>query len=178
MDDLARVALKTCFVYFAFLLVVRILGRREIGNVSAFDFVVALMLGELADEMIFGDVTLLQGSVAIAVVGGLEALNSWISYKSPRAERWLSGSARLVVRDGEIVERTLRRERMSHEELYSLLRSRGVDRDELGEVRAARLEPDGELSVQRYDWAKSPRRTDLVGPSESPPDRRERRGAR
>jgi uncharacterized membrane protein YcaP (DUF421 family) len=60
-SELLFTALRATFVYFFLLLVVRILGKREIGATSAFDLIVALILGEVVDEIIYGDVTLLQG---------------------------------------------------------------------------------------------------------------------
>jgi uncharacterized membrane protein YcaP (DUF421 family) len=60
-NELIFTALRTSLVYFFLLFVVRVLGKREIGNTSAFDLIVALILGEVVDEIIYGDVTILQG---------------------------------------------------------------------------------------------------------------------
>ena len=68
LNELLYTALRASFVYFFLLLIVRLLGKREIGNTSAFDLIVALILGEVVDEMIYGDVTMLQGVIAITVV--------------------------------------------------------------------------------------------------------------
>ena len=65
VNELQFTALRASFVYFSLLLVIRILGKREIGNTSAFDLIVALILGEVVDEIIYGDVTILQGVIAI-----------------------------------------------------------------------------------------------------------------
>jgi uncharacterized membrane protein YcaP (DUF421 family) len=56
-------------VYFYLLILVRILGKREIGATSVFDLLVALMLGDVVDEVIYGDVTIAEGAVAMAVIG-------------------------------------------------------------------------------------------------------------
>ena len=61
LNELMWTALRASFVYLFLLLVVRLLGKREIGNTSAFDLVVALILGEVVDEIIYADVTILQG---------------------------------------------------------------------------------------------------------------------
>ena len=67
VNELLLTALRASFVYFYLLIIVRILGKREIGASSAFDLLVALMLGDVVDEVIYGDVTILQGVIAIVV---------------------------------------------------------------------------------------------------------------
>lgn len=70
INELLLTALRASFVYFFLLFVVRILGKREVGATSAFDLIVALILGEVVDEIIYGDVTMLQGVVAIHKLRG------------------------------------------------------------------------------------------------------------
>src|ERR687892_917135 len=82
VNELLYTALRATFVYFFLLLVVRVLGKREIGNTSAFDLIVALILGEVVDEIIYGDVTILQGMIAIVVTAVWHLVNSWASFKS------------------------------------------------------------------------------------------------
>ncbi len=82
MNELLSIALRALVVYAYLLVLVRLLGKREIGAFSAFDFVVALILGELADEVIFGNITLAKGAVASGTAAGLHYLNSLITYRS------------------------------------------------------------------------------------------------
>ncbi|HSK87146.1 MAG TPA: hypothetical protein VK880_02240, partial [Anaerolineales bacterium] len=79
VNELLLTALRATFVYFFLLLVVRVLGKREVGATSAFDLIVALILGEVVDEIIYGDVTMLQGVIAIVVVAIWHLVNSWAS---------------------------------------------------------------------------------------------------
>src|ERR671920_260227 len=74
VHELSMTALRAVAVYFVMLLVIRVSGKRAIGNFTAFDLLVALMLGEVVDEMIYGDVTMAQGLIAIVVVTALQYL--------------------------------------------------------------------------------------------------------
>ena len=76
---LLATALRAVGVYVLVLVVVRLMGKRTVGNFSAFDLLVALMIGEVVDEMIYGDVSMLQGAIPIVVVALLHEANAWLS---------------------------------------------------------------------------------------------------
>lgn len=168
VNELLYTALRATFVYFLLLLVVRILGKREIGNTSAFDLIVALILGEVVDEIIYGDVTVLQGVVAIGVVALWHLVNAWASFKSKFIDRLTGAPPTVVVKNGEIQRKDLARERLNEEELFSELRMMGVE--DVKEVKRATLEPNGTISVLKEDWAKPVQRRDLA--EFKPPKRR------
>src|ERR1044071_2215003 len=87
-------------VYVLMLIVIRALGKRTVGNFSAFDLLVALMLGEVVDEIIYGDVLFSQGTVAIVVIAGLAYADSWLAYFDHGMEAVLEGTPTIIVRDG------------------------------------------------------------------------------
>ena len=157
--ELMYTALRASFVYLFLLLVVRILGKREIGNTSAFDLIVALILGEVVDEIIYGDVTILQGVVAIGVVAVWHLVNSWASFKSEIIDKLTGAPPTVVVKNGEIQRKNLAKERLNEEELWSELRLMSVD--DIKEVKQATLEPNGKISVIQEEWAKPVQRQDL-----------------
>src|SRR5688572_21270943 len=101
-QELALTALRAVLVYTVMLVVIRALGKRTIGNFSAFDLLVALMLGEVVDEIIYGDVSMAQGMVAILALASVEYANSWLSYGSSTANRWLEGKPTALVVDGAL----------------------------------------------------------------------------
>lgn len=158
--DLTMTALRALVLYGALLFVVRILGKRTVGNITAFDLIVALILGEVVDEAIFGDVPVVKALGVFASVGGLHYLNSYLSFRSGRIDRFLGGNPRVLVRNGELDHRALAHERINEEELWSLLRLQKVEA--LEEVKRATLEPDGLLSVIRTEEAREVERRDLV----------------
>jgi uncharacterized membrane protein YcaP (DUF421 family) len=160
VNELLYTALRASFVYFFLLLVVRLLGKREIGNTSAFDLIVALILGEVVDEIIYGDVTMLQGVVAIVVVAIWHIVNSWASFKSQIIDKITGAPPTVLVRNGQIQRKNLAKERINEDELLSELRMMGVD--DVKEVKQATLEPNGKVSVIQEDWAKPVQRQDLT----------------
>lgn len=160
-SELIFTALRATFVYFFLLLIIRVLGKREIGATSAFDLIVALILGEVVDEIIYGDVTILQGVVAILVVAMWHLVNSWASFKSQFIDKLTGASPTVLVKNGQIQKKELAKERLNEEELFSELRmAAGVDN--LEEVKQATLEPNGSISVLLEDWAKPVQHQDLT----------------
>jgi uncharacterized membrane protein YcaP (DUF421 family) len=160
-QDLLMTAGRSVLVYAFVLVVIRILGKREVGNVTAFDLLTALMIGEVVDEAIFGDVSLLKGAIAVGTIGLLHWLNSWLSYKSDFFDRLTGSEPTVLVRHGKILEDALASERMNRSELESELRLQGLSLDELTEVKEATLEPNGQVSVLKEEWAKELQKGDL-----------------
>jgi uncharacterized membrane protein YcaP (DUF421 family) len=159
VTELLYTALRASFVYVFLLIVVRLLGKREIGNTSAFDLIVALILGEVVDEIIYGDVTILQGVTAIVVVAIWHIVNSWASFKSEIIDKITGAPPTVMVKNGQIQRKNLAKERLNEEELFSELRLMGVEN--VKEVKQATLEPNGKLSVIQEEWAKPVQRQDL-----------------
>jgi uncharacterized membrane protein YcaP (DUF421 family) len=159
--ELAQTAARALAVYALMLVVIRVLGKRTVGNFTAFDLLVALMLGEVVDEIVYGDVTLAQGVTAIAVVALAHYANSWLSYMDVRLGRVLEGAPVAVVRDGALVREGMRGERMNEKDVMAELRHEGIT--DLREVKLAMVEVDGVVTVQRHDWAEPVQKADLGG---------------
>src|SRR5688500_5351117 len=100
IQELLMTALRAFGVYAFMLIVVRLLGKREVGSFSAFDLLVALMLGEVVDEVIYGDVVPWQGIAAVVVIGAVHALTGWASCSSRRLGMLLEGKPTVVVEHG------------------------------------------------------------------------------
>src|SRR5688572_25982261 len=157
--ELLMTAARAVAVYALMLVVIRALGKRTVGNFSAFDLLVALMLGEVVDEMIYGDVRFIQGTVAIVAIGAVTFAESWLSYWDHGMEAILEGKPTIIVKKGEFDLPGMRRERMNEKDVMGALRIQGV-RD-MREVKFAIVEHDGTVSVIRYDWAESATRADI-----------------
>jgi uncharacterized membrane protein YcaP (DUF421 family) len=158
-QELLMTALRAVGVYVLVLVVIRLMGKRAVGNFSAFDLLVALMIGEIVDEMIYGDVSFLQGAIPIIIIALLHEANAWLSYFGLG---WLlEGKPSVVVKDGKLQRAGMRQERMNEDDVKSLLRLQGID--DMREVKLAALEPDGLLSVIRQPWAEPLQKADLGG---------------
>lgn len=157
--ELLMTALRAIGVYLVMLVVVRISGKRAIGNFTAFDLLVALMLGEVVDEIIYGDVTFAQGMVAIGVVVIAHYANSWLSYWDHGLDKYLEGAPTILVKDGKMQPKGMRKERMNEKDVMSELRLCNVG--DIREVKLAIMENDGEVSVLLHEWASPLRKGDI-----------------
>jgi uncharacterized membrane protein YcaP (DUF421 family) len=159
IHELLLTAARAFAVYVLMLIVIRALGRRTVGNFSAFDLIVALMLGEVVDEIIYGDVSFLQGTVAIVTLGAVAYVDSLLSFFDHGMEAILEGKPVIVVRNGQFQQQGMRRERMNEKDVLGALRMQGV-RD-MRQVELAVVEHDGTVSVVPYDWAEPAIKADV-----------------
>jgi uncharacterized membrane protein YcaP (DUF421 family) len=152
-------AARAFAVYVLMLIVIRALGKRTVGNFSAFDLLVALMLGEVVDEIIYGDVTFMQGTVAVVMISGLAFLDSVLTFTSKPLQKLIEGTPTVLMRHGAFQRDGMKMERINEADLIAMLRLHGI-RDRR-EVALAVLETDGELSVIEEDWAEAARKSDV-----------------
>ena len=131
---------------FGFLLVLtRIIGRRELSSLQPFDLILLIILGDAVQQGLTQDDYSLTGAfLAIGTIAVLQVLVSWIGFRFPRARPVLEGTPIVVVQDGEVIERNLRRERLSVDEIREAARVEGIAH--LSEVKWAVLETSGQIS--------------------------------
>jgi uncharacterized membrane protein YcaP (DUF421 family) len=158
--ELGLTAARGLLVYVAMLVVIRLLGKRTVGNFTAFDLLVALMLGEVVDEIIYGDVSLAQGFTAILVVAAAKYLTAWLSAWKHGINKVLEGQPTALVRNGELVREGIRGELMHEKEVMAALRLQGIS--DMREVKLAMMEVDGQVSVIREEWAEPLRKGDVL----------------
>jgi uncharacterized membrane protein YcaP (DUF421 family) len=158
-QDLMLTALRASLLYFVLLIVVRILGKRSVGAIGAFDLVVALMLGEVVDEAIFGDVSMVKGLLAIGVIAAWHFVNEWASFRSKTIDKLTAGEPTVVVEAGEFKREGLARERINESEVLSQMRLQGIDK--LQEVQCATVETNGHISFIQTEDAKTAQKGDL-----------------
>ena len=158
--ELMLTAARAVAVYLFMLIVIRALGKRTVGNFSAFDLLVALMLGEVVDEIIYGDVLFLQGTVAIVAIAALAYADSWLAYLHPSMEALLEGKPTIIVRDGKFERRGMRSERMNEQDVMAHLRAEGIH--DMREVHLAIVELDGTVSILKREWADPAQKADVV----------------
>ena len=137
---------RTVVIYFIILFLIRIMGKREIGRLSPFDLVVAIMIAELAVMPIEKrGLTLVEGLVPIIVLVVLEILMSIISLKNNFWRGLINGKPEVVIKDGQVRYNTMKKTRYNINDLLLQLREKDVFSIE--EVKVALLETTGDLSV-------------------------------
>ena len=142
-----EIVLRTAVMFMFALILIRTLGKRSLGQLSIFDFVIIIALGSaVGDPMFYEDVPLLYGMVVVAVVVALERALALLTSRQARVERMVDSSPTVLVRDGVVDYKALRHELMSVSELFQALRANGVE--QLDDVALAVLEPSGHISLR------------------------------
>ncbi len=150
VSDLPTVELiiRALAVYVAVLVLLRISGKRQVGQMGATEFVAILLISNaVQNSMNGGDNSLIGGLVLAAVLIALSASISYMTYKSRGFSVLVEGTPTLLVHRGKIVGKHLQREHLRESELKTLLRKQGVH--DFHEVESAILEADGTLSITR-----------------------------
>ncbi len=148
------VFVRAFILYILIVIAMRSMGKRQLGQLSAGELVVALMLSDLASvPMQDTGIPLLYGLIPIIVLVGLEFLFAFGEMKSIRFRALLSGRPAIVLRDGKIDQRALAKNRMTVDEFIEELRKKDVT--DLKKLRYVILEPGGQISTVLYS-ADSP----------------------
>ncbi len=147
--------LRSLIVYFFLLVMFRLMGKREVAQMTVFDLVVLMILSNVLQNAMIGP----DDSVAGGLIGATSILAvNWLLGRAAFSSRWferaIEGVPVVLAHRGQFVEQNLRRANISKEELLSNLRSQGVFN--LHEVRAAVLEPSGKLSVLKEESPGAP----------------------
>jgi uncharacterized membrane protein YcaP (DUF421 family) len=146
MDIVARAAVMFAVLY----VLLRLMGKRELGQLTPFELVVMIVLGDLIQQGVtHNDFSLTGALLAVSTFAFLAIAMSWLTYLSPRAEKLLDGEPRVIIRDGELIRENLRRDRMTQSEVESEMRLAGIARME--QVAWAILEPQGKISFIKKD---------------------------
>lgn len=145
-----EILLRTTVMYGYALFVVRMLGKRGMGQLAPFDFVIIIALGSaVGDPMFYHDVPLLHSLVAITAIilftRGLVALTQ----HNRHLKNFLSTTSTRLVRDGVMALDQMALEGVSRSELFQGLRAKGIE--QLGQVERVYLEPNGTLTAFQYN---------------------------
>lgn len=159
--DLGSIAVRCLFAYAFLLLMTRLKGKHVVAEATPFDFVMALVLGDLIDDLLWAEVPASQFIVAAATIIFLDLLSTTMTYRSTLIYRLLAGKPQILMADGRMSQEKLRAEQMHETELESLLRMHGLDSSRYQEVRRGILEVAGELSVLKQPWAREVPRRDV-----------------
>lgn len=140
------VMFRTLILYLLVVIVLRIMGKPQIGQLQPFELVIAIMISELAAvPMADTEIPLINGIIPILTLLLAQVTLSYWSLKSERARRIICGKPSLVIEKGRILENELRRLRMTVNDLLEQLRVKNYP--DINEVNYAILETNGDLSV-------------------------------
>lgn len=143
---LAEIVLRGTVMYWFLFVIFRVVVRRDIGAVGIGDVLIIVLVADAAQNALSGEYqTITDGMVLVATLIGWNVALDWLSYRFKIFRRFAEPNPVLLVRDGRMLKRNMRLELLTEDELWSKLRQASVE--SLDEVKAAYIEPDGQISV-------------------------------
>ncbi len=138
---------RPILVYLCLIAFLRLFGKRELAQLNPFDLVVLLSLSNTVQNSIIGE----DNSVTGGIVGAFSLLAvNWllsrVLFKSQKLTEVVEGTPTVLVRDGQVIQKAMKEETMTHEELISVLNKNGFNRPE--DVKLCILEPTGTFYVE------------------------------
>lgn len=144
------IVLRATVMFAILFALLRLMGKRELGQMTPFELVMLVVVGDLIQQGItHNDFSLTGATLAIATFAFWTVVLGWLVYLSPRAQRLVEGAPQVLVRNGALVEANLRRDRLTRAEIESEMRLAGIAH--LKDVAWAILEPEGKISFIRCD---------------------------
>lgn len=139
------IVVRATLMFFILYVLLRVLGKRELSQMTPFELVTLIVLGDLIQQGVtHNDFSLTGALLAISTFAFWGLAMSWGSYLSPRLERLFEGQPRVIVRHGELLSANLRRDRLTRAEVESEMRLAGIAH--IREVDWAILETNGKIS--------------------------------
>ena len=141
MDLVLRAAVVFVFV----VVLTRVIGRRELGSLAPIDLILLIILGDALQQGLTQDDYSVTGAfLVVGTLAVLQVFTSWMTYRVPFTRKVLEGEPLIVVQDGKLIDKNLKRERMTLEEVTESARMHEIG--SLDEFQWAVLERNGEIS--------------------------------
>jgi uncharacterized membrane protein YcaP (DUF421 family) len=141
-EFIVRAAAVFLFIFLLF----RLIGKKQLGEMSPFDLVLLLIVGEsVAGALIGEDSSLLGALISSTTLVGISYLNDFLVYKSETAEKFLEGEPKFVVKNGKVIQKALDDAKITLRELQKALRERDIEN--VSDVKFAILETNGHITA-------------------------------
>ena len=146
VSSMLIVAGNTLFIYIFLIVAMRILSRRQLGQLTALDLLILILLGSAVETaMVHGSTLLRAGFVSASTLLVANRFISALASKSKKLSRVCGAGPILLVHKGQFVEEHLKRVGLTHDDVLQAVRAR--EHADISDVRFAVLEPDGEINV-------------------------------
>ncbi len=139
--------LRALAIYVVLLVVFRVAGKRSLAQITTFDFVLLLVIGEATQQALLGeDFSLTMGLLVIATLLTLDRVLDYIGYRFPRAGKLMDSAALILVDDGRPLEDRMVKEHIGEQEILEAARqTHGLE--SMSQVKYAVLEKNGTISI-------------------------------
>lgn len=146
MSEWTQIFIRSIIFLFVLLILTKMLGKKQISEISFFEYVSGITIGSIAGEVIMGlEGKIGHGILGIAIFSIITLLVDVLSLKSKKFRDLVEGRGTIFIKDGKIMEDNLKKEKYSVEDLSALLRKKNVF--SVADVEFALLEQTGDLSV-------------------------------
>lgn len=146
LEEFFVVAWRTIFLYLLILVIFRLMGKREVGELSLMDLVIFVLIAEVASFAIDDyKRDLITSIMPMILLLFIQILTSYLSLKSKKIRDLIDGDPSIIIRNGEIIESVMRKQRYNLDDLFQQLREQQIG--SIQDVSYAFLEPSGNLSV-------------------------------
>ncbi|WP_029198915.1 DUF421 domain-containing protein, partial [Paenibacillus alginolyticus] len=146
MPEWLEIALRTLLAIVVLFVMTKILGKRQVSQLSLFEYITGITIGSLAAYVSLDlDTNWYLGLVSIAVWVGVSLVMEFLQLKSKTARDFLDSKAAVLIKDGKIMEDNLKKERLTTDELMEQLRKKSVFK--AADVEFAVIEPSGDINV-------------------------------
>jgi uncharacterized membrane protein YcaP (DUF421 family) len=145
-----EIVVRTVIIFFFVLLLTRAMGKKELSQLSAFELILLITIGDLVQQGVTQEDQSMTGAMlATGTIGLLIVLLSYVGYRWQAVRRVVRGIPVVVIRNGRPVQNVLRLERLGMEELLEGAREQGIG--DLRKIRLGVLEPDGRFSFIKFE---------------------------
>lgn len=146
MPELIVIVIRSLISFIVLLLLTRLMGKRQVSQLTFFDYIVGITIGSIAAEMSFDqNVRIINGITSLLIWGLIPFILAIISLKSRTFQQLIDGKPTIIIKNGEILEKSMKKVFLSIEELMLLLREKNIFK--ISDVEIAILETNGQLSV-------------------------------
>ena len=154
---LLEIFLRGSLVYLGLFILLRVVLKRESGEVGITDLLMIVLLADAAQNAMADDYkSITSGLLLVATILFWNFALDWLGYRIPVIQRFVHPKPLLIVKAGRLLRKNMAREMLTREELEGLLREQGIE--DLAKVKEARLESDGRISVIQYEEGEQPHR--------------------
>jgi uncharacterized membrane protein YcaP (DUF421 family) len=155
---LAEIVVRGSAIYWFLFLIFRFALRRDVGAVGIADVLLLVLIADASQNAMAGGYSsITEGLLLVSTIVGWNWLLDWVSAKSSLVARLVAPAPLVLIRNGRVHRDNLRREMLSLDDLKSRLRLQGIER--VADVKVARLEEDGQISVIRQAGGDRERRS-------------------
>jgi uncharacterized membrane protein YcaP (DUF421 family) len=139
------ISLRALFLYVFVVFVMRVIGRRELSSLSAVDLVLLIVLGDAIQQGLTQDDYSVTGAlIAVSTIAAVQVGSSYLSFRSKRARKVIEGEPIVVIQEGRLVEKNLKRERLTADEVAEEMRMQQIA--SFDEVAWGILEANGQMT--------------------------------